>query len=168
MSQLEIDIEKITLLGVKKEAENYRFRSFLKGQDSDKVDRIVHRLDKEIRAQIDCQKCGNCCNYLSPNLKDSEIEILSRVKGLTISEFMSLHVEEDSEMNEFFLKDLPCIFLNDKSCSIYNDIPKDCTSYPHTQKNDFTSRTLGIIYNYGICPIVFNLFEKLKLEMGFK
>lgn len=168
MKPLELDIEVIAMLGEQNEKENFEFRSFLKGQDSKRVDNIVQRLNKEITSQIDCQKCGNCCIYLEPCLTDSEIIKLSQIEGLTQSEFISRFVEHDSYENINYLKGTPCKFLNEKSCSIYNDRPKVCKSYPHTQKPDFISRTLGMINNYGICPIVFNLFENLKLELNYK
>lgn len=51
---------------------------------------------------------------------------------------------------------------------IYKSRPEDCRSYPHKHKSDFLSRTLGFIDNYEICQIVYNLFEQLKEELGFK
>ncbi len=36
------------------------------------------------------------------------------------------------------------------------------------RKDCFDSRTLGIIENFGICPIVFNLIEYLKVELNYK
>ncbi len=66
MKKIELNIEKIALIGEQKEEENFDFRIFLKGQDFKKVDRIVQRIDKEVRAQIDCKKCGNCSTSLRP------------------------------------------------------------------------------------------------------
>ncbi|MFW5793761.1 MAG: YkgJ family cysteine cluster protein [Bacteroidota bacterium] len=165
---MELDIETIALLAKQNEDENINFRSFLKGKDSDVIDKIVQRLNKEITSQIDCQECGNCCNILKPCVTESEIKKLSQIKGITQAEFISKYVEMDSFDNVKYLKDAPCIFLNEKSCSIYNDRPKDCKSYPHTQKSNFNSRTISMIHNYEVCPIVFNLFEKLKIELNYK
>lgn len=66
MKNLELNIEKIKLISDKKEDENYKFRTFLKGLDSDKVDKIVHKLNEEIVSQIDCQDRGNYCKSLRP------------------------------------------------------------------------------------------------------
>ena len=52
MRNLELDIEKIKLISVEKETENYEFRAFLKGVDSDKVDKIVHKLNMEVVSKI--------------------------------------------------------------------------------------------------------------------
>ncbi|MFO7657935.1 MAG: YkgJ family cysteine cluster protein [Bacteroidales bacterium] len=168
MKHLELDIEKIALIAEQKEEENLDFRLYLKGQDFKKVDKIVHRLDKEITSQIDCQKCGNCCKTLRPCLTESEIEKLSQIENYTPVDFVSRFVEIDTFEDIKYLKDTLCRFLKDKICTIYADRPEDCRSYPHTHKTYFISRTLGMIDNYGICPIVFNLFERLKLELGYK
>ncbi|MBN2174980.1 MAG: YkgJ family cysteine cluster protein [Bacteroidales bacterium] len=168
MKQPEIDIEKIALLGEQKEKENFDFRTFLKGHDFKRIDKIVHRLDKEIRSQINCKDCGNCCKSLRPCVTNLEIDTLSKIDNLTQHDFVSGFVEIDNFEQIKYLKDTPCKYLNDKLCSIYTNRPEDCKSYPHTQKTEFITRTLGMIDNYGICPIVFNLFEQLKEELNFK
>ena len=99
---------------------------------------------------------------------ESEIKRLSHIENLAPTDFETRFVERDSYEDIKYLKDTPCKFLKGKSCSIYINRPEDCKSYPHTKKTDFISRTLGMIDNYGICPIVFNLFERLKLELGYK
>ena len=168
MQHLQTDsIEKITRIAKQKENENYRFRSFLKGQDSENMDRIVHRLNKEIVELIDCTACGNCCNNLRPCVTNKEIIRLAQIDNMSHEEFVQNFTAKDKFDPVFYLKDTPCKYLKDKKCMIHTDRPEDCKSYPHTHKKSFTSRTLVMINNYGICPIVFNLFERLKKELGF-
>ena len=167
MKQLELDLEKIALTGKKKEKENFDFRIFLKGQDDDDIDRIVHKINEEITSQIDCQKCGNCCKSLRPCVTDAEIDKLSKIEDLRLQDFKTRFVEIDQADGMEFLKDTPCKYLKNKSCSIYMNRPEVCKSYPYTHKPGFISRTLGMIDNYEICPIVFNLFEQLKEALGY-
>jgi len=168
MKYLELGLNKIALMGGQKEEENLDLRIFLKGQETEKVDEIVHQLDIEIKSQIDCQKCGNCCKSLLPGVTNEEIENLSRIVECTKSNFEDYFVETNIDENVKYLKDTPCKFLKDKSCTIYEDRPADCRSYPHTHKPNFTSRTFVMIDNYSICPIVFNLFEGLKTALGYR
>jgi len=168
LKQIELDIEKIARLGEQREKKNFDFRTFLKGQDFKRIDKIVHRIDKEIRSQIDCRKCGNCCSSLRPCVTDSEMDKLSRIDNLAQHDFLTEFVEIDNFEGKKYLKDTPCKYLNDKLCSIYTNRPEDCKSYPHTQKTEFITRTLGMIENYGICPIVFDLFEQLKEELNYR
>jgi uncharacterized protein len=65
-------------------------------------------------------------------------------------------------------KNSPCPFLENKKCTVYNQRPTDCKSYPHLQKKNFTTRLLGVMDNYSICPIVFNVFEDLKQALKFR
>ncbi|MFO7978932.1 MAG: YkgJ family cysteine cluster protein [Bacteroidales bacterium] len=167
MMHLEFNLEKIARTGRQKEEENFDFRSFLKGQDSDEVDQVVHRLHHEIASQIDCRQCGNCCKWLRPCVTRQEIETLSGIDHISSNDFVAQFIEEDDE-GIIFLKDMPCKYLKGTVCSIYVHRPEDCKSYPHTHKPGFTSRTLSVIDNYEICPIVFNLFERLKEELNYK
>jgi uncharacterized protein len=167
MIHLELDIEKINRISKQKENENYKFRDFLKEQDSDRVDKIVHRLYKEIAEQIDCTNCGNCCKNLSPCVTDNEIDILSKTDNILHEAFVTRFIEQDEINHVKYLKDTPCKYLVDKRCVIYADRPLDCKSYPHIHKKYFISRTLDVINNFGICPIVFNVFERLKIEFRF-
>ena len=168
MITVEKDIKKIKQLAIRNEDQNYRFRTFLKGRDDDKLDSIVHRLNKEIESQIDCTQCGNCCINLRPGLNDEEIDTLSKIDNLPREVFIDKYTEEDDFDHTRFLKDIPCKYLQNRKCSIIDDRPSDCKSFPHIHKPHFNSRTLGMIEYYGICPIVFNVFERLKAEYRFK
>jgi hypothetical protein len=35
-------------------------------------------------------------------------------------------------------------------------------------RTNFVNRTVGILQNYEICPIVFNVYESLKIELKWK
>ena len=51
---LETNLLKIKQIASVKNDENFRFRSYLKSKDSDKIDSIVHQLHDELIKQIDC------------------------------------------------------------------------------------------------------------------
>ena len=163
---IEIDLEKIEELGKLLEDQNLEFRAFLKGQDPDKIDEIVQRLNFEISNQIDCTTCGNCCMKLKPFITEQDIKILSQRLNLSQQQVMDDYIEID-EGDQYF-KNLPCSFLKEKKCTVYNGRPEDCRSFPHLHKEMFISRLWGVIENYSICPIVFNVFERLKTELNYK
>lgn len=165
---LETDLNKIFKLSKKREKDNTGFRIFLKGEDSKKVDKIVHQLEKEISHQIDCKECANCCKKLHPALGLDDIKVLSGIKKMSENAFKSKYVEKDPYDQSQYLKHTSCIFLNDKVCSIYEHRPETCRSYPNLHKSDFSSRSLGMMESYAICPIVFNVIERLKLELNYR
>jgi len=161
------DLNEIKLIGDKKKKENLRFISFLKEQDSKRIDSLVHELNTFYSANIDCTTCSNCCNHLRPILAESDIDILIKSLNISREKFKRLYVITDEEGDMLFKK-IPCVFLSERKCSLYNSRPEDCRSYPHLHKNDFTSRLYGIFENYAICPIVFHVIEELKIRTDFR
>ncbi|MCD4725704.1 MAG: YkgJ family cysteine cluster protein [Bacteroidales bacterium] len=160
-------MKKIEQLGKKRESENFKFRSFLKGQDSEKIDRIVHALNKYYSSKIDCAECGNCCIALQALINKNDLEKLTLGLKISDSELKKKYTEVDED-GDLYFKHKPCRFLKDKKCEIYNFRPEDCESYPHLHKEHFIGRLFGVIDNYSICPIVFNVYEDLKIELKFK
>ncbi len=161
-----IDLKKIKQLGKKRESENFKFRSFLKGHDSEKIDRIVHELNKYYSSKFDCTECGNCCIALQALINNHDLEKLTAGLEISDSELKKKYTEVDEDGNLYF-KHKPCRFLRDKKCEIYNFRPEDCKSYPHLDKENFIGRLFGVIDNYSICPIVFNVYEDLKIKLKF-
>jgi|LGVF01.1.fsa_nt_gb hypothetical protein len=151
--QLETNIKNIQKIAKLKENENLSFHNFLKGQDSDKIDAIVHRLNEEVTPQIDCLECGNCCMNLRPIATNEEV---------------GKYAEEKDIEDVKYLMSFPCKYLDDKKCTIYLDRYEECRSYPYLDKNKFVTRINGVLQNYEMCPIVFNVFELLKIEIGWK
>ena len=164
---LETNLSKIQQLASVREDENYRFRRFLKSRESNKVDKIVHRLHDELTLQIDCTLCGNCCCRLKPELYQEDIAVLARLENMTPEAYQEKYCEE-AEFKERYLKTIPCRYLEDKKCCIYKNRPEKCRTFPYTNKEGFISRLYSMIEFYEICPIVFNLMEGLKNELRFQ
>jgi uncharacterized protein len=160
---METNLKEIERVSKLKKDENWEFRAFLKGYDIplEKLDSIVHELFDYVSSEIDCTKCGNCCKKVSPLLKESDIKKLSDSLGMSIAEFKKKFLKKTDEGDCTFRR-LPCPFLENNICSQYKYRPKDCGSYPHLHKKDFVFRLIGVINNYSICPIVFNVYELLK------
>lgn len=148
-----------------KSIENIFFKKFLRDIPSAKVDEKIHRLNGEVSAKIDCLKCANCCKKLEPGLEEHEIETLALAKQQPAADFKQEYVAYDGEA--LFLKTKPCMFLNGCACSIYAQRPAACAGYPHLDQRDMKFRR-SFWENYAICPIVFNVMEQLKAELGFK
>jgi uncharacterized protein len=161
------DISEIQRLSKEREKENLRFRAFLKNKHARPVDSIVHKLNDYYFSLIDCTQCGYCCTCLRPTLAESDIDQLIRELKMSRVKFKKNYVRTDEEGDMLF-KRLPCAFLKDKKCTVYASRPEDCQSYPHLFKNEFTSRLYGVLENYAICPIVFNVVEDLKEKLNFR
>jgi len=162
-----LDHQEIHQLSHRREEENLRFRSFLKGQNSARIDRMVHQLYSSVSKEIDCTQCGYCCTQLRPVIMEIDIDLLTKTLKLSREKFKKKFIILDDE-GDMLLKHLPCKFLKNQKCTVYESRPRDCQSYPHLHKSDITSRLYVILENYGICPIVFNVIEELKIRLNFR
>lgn len=160
---MEINLKKIERMSKIKWDENWEFRTILKGCDIplEELDSIVHELFDYVSSEIDCTKCANCCKKVSPLLKENDLNKLSENIGMSIAEFEKQLLKKTNEGDCSF-RMLPCPFLENNICTQYEYRPNDCRSYPHLHKEDFVFRLIGVIDNYSICPIVFNVYELLK------
>lgn len=160
-------MERIKRLSEERDEENWRFRTFLKGQAEDEVDGRVHRLYEEVAAEIDCTTCGNCCGATWPCVSGEDVDRLAKRLLITPEAFEAEYTCEVEE-GVLALEAQPCRFLEDKRCTVYSDRPEVCRSYPHLHKPGFVFRLTSVISNCAVCPIVFNVFERLKDELRWR
>ena len=159
--KIEIDLSRIQQLSQECDDENWEFRSWLKQYAPDDVDGIVKTLSQKYFALIDCTQCANCCRSLPVEFEDKELHFIAKTLGQSIETFQKKSMSE-GKVNP------PCPMLNGKLCSIYENRPDVCRSYPHLEQPEFVSRLIGVINNVAICPIAFNAFEELKAKLAWQ
>jgi uncharacterized protein len=158
--KIEIDPSRIQQLSQERDDENWEFRSWLKQYAPDDIDGIVKTLSQKYFALIDCTQCANCCRSLHIEFKKSELHTIAKTLGQSIEAFQKQYMSEGA-VNP------PCPMLNGRLCSIYENRPDVCRSFPHLEQPGFTTRLIGVIDNVGICPIAFNAFEELKARLAW-
>lgn len=162
---METDLEVLKQQDERNFHENMRFRSFLRDHDGNMIDGMVVDIEKDVSDQIDCTSCGNCCRELKPRVRAKDLKRLSLELGMP-----DTFVREDYlEMydGEFFLKGPPCSFLNCSQCGVYDGRPEDCRKFPHLSRPGLLDRLDAVMENYAVCPIIYNVIERLKVELGF-
>jgi uncharacterized protein len=157
---IETDLSRIRQLSQEHDDENWEFRSWLKQNAPNNIDGVVKALSQRYFALIDCRLCANCCRSLLVEFKKSELLSIAKTLGQSIKAFEKQFMSE-GKVNP------PCPMLDGKLCSIYENRPEVCRSYPHLEQPHFTSRLIGVIENVAICPIAFNAFEELKAKLGW-
>ena len=155
------------------EEENFRFRAFLKhhiGLPSKEVDGLVFASAEKVWTRIDCTACANCCRELTPEFTEKDVARLAAHLGMNESEFTSKYLTRAKSRNESqpVMRELPCPFLKDNLCSVYEHRPTACRGYPYLDKSDVISRTLSMIGRTAECPAVFEVWEELKKATGFR
>lgn len=103
--KIETDLNIIKKHAKIRETENLEFRSYLKGEDSEEIDKIVHELYENVLDYIDCTECGNCCVELDTCFKTDEIDRLTTALKIDKNEFISKHTKPDpfGEKDKFYL-----------------------------------------------------------------
>ena len=164
------DIPLIQRYSRHNEAEDYSFREFLKVRlnlSNKEVDKIAQETTEEVWKQIDCLTCGNCCRTLQIVVDDSDIQRLARRLAMTTQQFSRQYVQTAPDRTKHFIA-TPCSFLGaDNRCSVYEDRPQACRDFPYLHAADFRSRSLMMIANTSTCPIVFNVWQQLKVRFKF-
>jgi Fe-S-cluster containining protein len=144
--------------------ENYEFLRSLKfrehGYDPDELAAELH---KEAFQIVDCTRCANCCKTMEIKLSDEDIGRIAGHLNMVVDEFFEGHLESYEEDGPYKLRHKQCPFLDeDDHCNIYDVRPSVCREYPHTDKEGFTFRTMGIANNALTCPAVFWIVEEMK------
>ena len=165
--KLQTDPKVVAKLAEDREDKNWRFRSFLKGVDLEigELDAIVHRHFEDVSSQIDCCTCANCCREVLPVLDASDVARLASGLNLSEQEVMDRFLVPGEEEKTFTFNKKPCPLLQGNRCTAYASRPEDCRSFPHLHKEEFVFRLIQAVENCSICPIVFNVFERLKDEL---
>lgn len=161
------DLTAIAINAEKNEAENLRFRELLKQKDPAEIDQLVFKLNAEITPQTDCTQCGNCCRSLMINVDEADAARLSVHLQLEKEDFYNRYVERSSQGSLAVMNTIPCHFLSENKCTVYEARPNECREFPGLHHLGFTKRLFTIFMHYERCPIIYNVVEKLKDETQF-
>lgn len=128
------------------------------------LDQEVHALHEEVFEEIDCLECANCCRSLGPRITDRDIDKLAGSLRLKPKDVVDRYLRIDED-GDYVFKSMPCPFLmSDNYCSVYEDRPKACREYPHTDRKKFFQIASLTIKNAATCPAVFTILERLRQE----
>lgn len=158
----QVDIEAFRKEATGRAAENKRFLSRLKKADCRALDGYFHQAHDDVFNELDCLTCANCCKTTSPIFYQSDIERVARALNMKPGLFVEKYLIVDED-NDHVLKSSPCPFLEDDNrCRVYDDRPRACREYPHTNRKKMV-QVLDLAYkNTLVCPAVFRIVEKLK------
>ena len=167
-----MEYDELEKLAKEKESENWDFRKFLKFYDElsdEELDKLVSRVAGKCQSEIECISCGRCCKKLKPTFSQQDQQRLADRLGITVEQLRQQYLDYDKSDDEpmWQIKNTPCPFQEDNKCTVYEERPQDCRGYPYLHKAGFSCRTIGMIERTFICPIAFNVMEKLKKELKF-
>ena len=152
--------------------QNYKFRTFLRNHaDDDVLDAQFLELHKELFVGYNCCKCANCCKTYRIILDNGEIKRIATYLGMTEYDFVTEHLTNADADDEkpYTIKKKPCPFLyDDGRCRIQDCKPDVCTEFPYTDHHERLSSMYSVIEHAEVCPVVFEILERLKLIYRFR
>jgi len=157
-----VNIQRLLDLAKRKIGENKKFLQSLTKKDASKVDDAFHQTHDEVFEELDCLTCANCCKTTSPIFYQIDIERVAKSVRMKPGEFVEKYLRIDED-RDYVLKSSPCPFLSAGNlCSVYEDRPKACREYPHTNRKKMVQIMDLTQKNSLICPAVFEIVERLK------
>ena len=162
--------DKVRAEAKKKENENFKFRTFLKYHaDEDELDRQFLCLHKELFADYDCSKCRNCCKMYKGSIPVEDIDRDAQHLEITSQQFIDTYLEKEEYDINYQTKHKPCDFLQeDGNCKLGDCKPDRRKKYPYTDQPERLSSLLSILDTIEICPVAFEIYERLKKEHRFR
>jgi len=154
--------KELTALVRKDEKGNRTLIVALKKIKQPEVDNLIHPLHKEAFSRFNCLECANCCSSISPIVTEKDIDRLAKHFRMKPSTFIDqyLHIDEDKD---YVFNNTPCPFLlSDNFCMVYENRPKACREYPHTDRRNMQQILKLTLKNCEVCPVVYSIFNELK------
>lgn len=126
------------------------------------LDQEFHQAHEAVFKEMDCLACANCCKTTSPIVLQEDMDRLAARLKINTGLFIQKYLEMDED-GDFVFTSAPCPFLGtDNYCSVYEDRPKACREYPHTNRKRM-HEILDLTYkNSQICPAVHLILKKLQ------
>ncbi len=100
-------------------------------------------------------------------INDAEADNLSGHLGQSRETFDEKYLEKGSN-GLMIMNRMPCHFLNDNKCTVYEHRFEGCKEFPALHLPNFKDRLFTTFMHYERCPIIFNVVEQLKDAMSFE
>ena len=161
---MEIDLNNFRKESKSEYSSNQKLKARLRKVKPKILDETFEKLHEEAFEEIDCLDCANCCKTTSPIFLNTDIDRLAKVFRMKSSAFIDEYLHRDEE-GDFVLNSSPCTFLGeDNKCLVYEDRPKACREYPHTNRKKMHGILELSLKNTLVCPAVFKIFQQIGKE----
>jgi Fe-S-cluster containining protein len=100
------------------------------------------------------------------NINEEEADKLAQHLEMSRTALDEKYIEKGSN-GMMLLNAIPCHFLLDNKCSVYEYRFAGCREFPALHLPGFKKRLFTTFMHYDRCPIIFNVVEQLKRELDF-
>lgn len=158
---MQIDLAAFKVKAQTQSVQNKKFLSSFKKRNPREVDDLFHAAHEEVFSEIDCLTCANCCKTTSPIFYQTDIERVAKALRMKPGDFIQKYLRIDED-KDYVLQSSPCPFLDDDNrCQVYQDRPKACREYPHTDRKKMVQIMDLTHKNTLVCPAVLEMVERI-------
>jgi uncharacterized protein len=158
---LKVDLEKFSQDSKSEYLGNKKLKGKLKNIKPKNLDSIFLVAHEKAFSGIDCLDCANCCKTTSPIFIQTDIDRLAKVFRMKTGQFIDEYLHRDEE-GDYVLNSSPCPFLGtDNKCLVYEDRPRACREYPHTNRKNMLGILELSLKNTLVCPAVLKIFYEI-------
>jgi Fe-S-cluster containining protein len=162
--QEAIDLVKFTKESLSDFPAHRKVKEKLKNTRPKNLDERFHQAHEVVFAGLDCLTCANCCKTTSPILIQTDIDRLAKTFRMKSSSFIDSYLRRDEE-GDYVFTSAPCPFLGaDNACLVYEERPKACREYPHTNRKNMLGILDLSLTNTLVCPAVHKIFSEIGKE----
>tara|TARA_B100000780_G_C21089399_1_gene439009 strand:- start:857 stop:1348 length:492 start_codon:yes stop_codon:yes gene_type:complete len=161
---IEQSLSKLTDLATAKKKSHKKMMARLKKKPKE-MDELFRDTHDEVFEETDCLKCANCCKTTSPIFIDKDIDRLASRMKMKSVDFIEKYLYLDNE-GDYVLQQSPCFLLQeDNTCFLYEDRPRACREYPHTNRKNMYQISNLTVKNAEICPAVYHILERIQASL---
>ncbi|WGK66386.1 YkgJ family cysteine cluster protein [Croceiramulus getboli] len=155
-------IESLPQRAKDKQKEHKAFFKKLRRKPPKNLDYLMQELHEEEFQRTDCLECANCCKTTGPLFTPKDITRIAKHLRMKETEFIATYLRVDED-RDYVLQTTPCAFLGaDNHCMIYEQRPKACREFPHTDRKKFQQISQLTLKNVAICPAAFHIVEEMR------
>lgn len=159
--QVPIDLAKFTKDSLSDFPHHRKVKEKLKNTRPKNLDERFHQAHDAVFSKLDCLTCANCCKTTSPILIQTDIDRFAKTFRMKSSTFIDAYLRRDDEGDYVFVS-TPCPFLGaDNACLVYEERPKACREYPHTNRKNMLGILELSLTNTLVCPAVHKIFSDI-------
>jgi len=125
-------------------------------------DRFVKDCYVEVSGRINCAECGECCRQIHVTFDESDSERMASHLGMDTEDFIDKYFTRIGKGERDIMKERPCFFQKGNLCEHYEWRGQDCRGFPYLDQPGFRDRLTSLLYVLDICPIVREVWEKVK------
>ena len=102
-------------------------------------------------------------------IPEEDLEKDAEYLGIAKEELINSYLIKKESENTYVTKHYPCDFMKeDGNCKLGENKPENCRKYPYTDQPERLHSLYSVLEAVEVCPIAFEIYERLKKEYGFR